>query len=254
MTGWDDDGMHEATFHFHDVLNDLLLAAQRNSDIHYTFAGHPAIKDAIEAIGVPHTEVAVIEVNGKVVDFAYGLQAGDVVHVYPHVTHPDVPAEYVQPFLPGGEPRFVLDVHLGKLARFMRTAGFDTLYSAVDVGDAALAQIASDENRIVLSRDTGLLKRNMIRYGYWLRQTQSRAQFREVVTHYGLKNWFKPFIRCPRCNGMVAPVNKADIIDYLPGSVATDTSLQGFVQCPDCKQVYWEGSHYTRMQHFFASL
>lgn len=246
--------MAEAQFTFHDVLNHFLVSDQRDGGIDYEFEGHPAIKDAIEALGIPHTEVAAIMVDNNPVDFAHGLNDSDAVHVYPHRDFPSVVAKWQLPFMPNEVPTFILDVHLGKLARFMRTAGFDTLYSVVDMGDAAIAGIAAEQNRIVLSRDTGLLKRSAIRYGYWPRQTESREQFREVVGHYNLKPLFKAFSRCPHCNGEVINVVKEDIIDQLPGTVAIDDSIENFVQCHVCRQVYWQGSHYTHMQHFFDSI
>ncbi|WP_126454043.1 Mut7-C RNAse domain-containing protein [Sulfuriflexus mobilis] len=246
--------MKHAIFHFHANLNDFLSAEQVDKAIPYQFSGRPAIKDAIEAIGVPHTEVAVILVNGDAVNFSYGLYDGDDVHVYPHAEHPEVARQYLHALLPTGQPAFVLDVHLGKLARYLRTAGFDTLYSSDDMGDASIADIAEGQGRIVVSRDIGLLKRSRIRYGYWPRQTEARAQFRELVSHYKLKPLFRPFSRCPQCNGEVGAVDKARVSDSLPGKVASDPLLEDFVQCHDCGQVYWRGSHYTHMQHFFDSV
>jgi len=250
----DDTGMANACFHFHSVLNDFLPAEQVGILVPYVFAGRPAIKDAIEASGIPHTEVAVITVNGSAVGFDYGLQDLDNVDIYPHVSHPDVDAALLQSFLPDGKPAFVLDVHLGKLARFMRTAGFDTVYTTTDPGDALIAEIADTQNRIVLTRDTGLLKRSRIRYGYWLRETQSRAQFREVVGHYRLKKYFIPFSRCSHCNGQVNIVEKEQVSTQLPVGVADDPLLTQFVQCEDCGHVYWQGSHYTHMQRLFDSV
>jgi uncharacterized protein with PIN domain len=246
--------MEYATFHFHDVLNDFLPAESADRASSYRFDGRPAIKDAIEAIGVPHTEVAVMLVNGCGVNFSYGLCDGDEVHVYPHAAHPEVVMQYRQDFLPAGRPAFVLDVHLGRLARYLRTAGFDTIYTTIDMGDAQIASIAERDERIVVTRDVGLLKRSRIRYGYWLRETQSRAQFRELISHYRLKPLFMPFSRCPHCNGEVSVVDKETVSNSLPDKVASDPALENFVQCNDCGQVYWQGSHYTHMQHFFDSV
>ena len=246
--------MATANFRIHGVLNDFLSVGQVGIVIPYCFEGRPAIKDAIEAIGIPHTEVAVVFVNGVPVEFGYGLRDRDDVEVYPHVSHPDVDAVWLQPFLPTGTAAFVLDVHLGKLARFMRTAGFDTVYSPVDPGDAEIAEIADSQNRIVLTRDTGLLKRSRVQYGYWLRATESRAQFREVVGHYGLKQFFQPFSRCSHCNGLVKQVEKDQVREQLPVGVEEDPLLTRFVECEECGHVYWQGSHYTRMQRFFDSV
>lgn len=246
--------MEHAAFHFHGVLNDFLSAEFVGRASHYQFSGQPSIKDAIEAQGVPHTEVAVILVNGIAVNFSYGLSHEDDVHVYPHAAHPEVAAQYLQAFLPAGQPAFILDVHLGKLARYLRTAGFDTLYEKNDMGDAVIASIAERDTRIVLTRDVGLLKRSRIQYGYWLRQTESRAQFRELVSHYALKPLFKPFSRCSHCNGEVSAVDKGMVSNQLPPRVLNDSLLENFVQCSACGHIYWQGSHYTHMQQFFDSL
>lgn len=246
--------MGSASFRFHAELNDFLSSKQAGQAITYRFERRPAIKDSIEAIGVPHTEVSVIMVNDRAVDFSYGLQDTDRVAVYPHTLRPAVARRYIQPFLPAGCPAFILDVHLGRLARYLRTAGFDTLYTTIDMGDERIAELADIENRVVLSRDSGLLKRSRVRYGYWLRNTQSRAQFRELVGHYHLRPWFNLFSRCPHCNDLLKPVDKQAVTSLLPGDVATDPTLVSFVQCPGCGQVYWQGSHYTHMQHFFDSV
>jgi len=246
--------MLQASFRFNDELNDFLTAKQGAEPFLYSFEGRPAVKDAIEAIGIPHTEVAVITVNSQAVDFMHGLEDGDDLTVYPHSAYPLVDERFIQPFLPKGNPRFVLDVHLGKLAGFMRTAGFDTLHSSEDLGDERLAEIADTQGRVLLTRDVGLLKRSRIRFGYWLRQTQSREQFREVIRHYHLACKMRPFSRCTHCNGVVESVDKAAVVEQLPKGIADDPTLVKFVKCTDCGHVYWQGSHYTRMQQFFTSV
>jgi len=246
--------MQQASFRFYGELNDFLAAEQRDMPLVYRFDGCPAVTDAIEAIGVPHPEVAVIRINDHAVGFFHGLNNGEAVVVYGHAAYPDVEETFIQPFLPAGVPRFVLDVHLGKLAGFMRTAGFDSWHSTTDPGDERLAEIADIQNRVLLTRDVGLLKRSRVRFGYWLRAIQSREQFVEVVRHYQLARDFVPFSRCSHCNGMVKPVDKRDIIKQLPGGIARDPEQLKFVQCTECGHVYWQGSHYTRMQQFFTSV
>src|SRR5690606_40452700 len=153
------------------------------------FRFRQTIKDAFEAIGVPHPEVGLMVVNDQWVDFSHQLAPGDEVRIYPHHQIPDQYAGAARmPFLPEGKPAFVLDVHLGALVRYLRLAGFDCLYSATDPGDARIAELACEQRRVVLTRDVGLLKRTLVTWGYRPRNVQPKAQFREVVNYFQLKD------------------------------------------------------------------
>jgi len=170
---------------------------------------NPSVKDTIEALGVPHTEVDLILVNGESVDFAYLLQNGDKISVYPVFETIDIRPQ------PLREIRFVLDVHLGKLANHLRMFGFDTWYRN-DYEDAQLAEISCHEKRILLTRDMGLLKRSMVTHGYFLRETNPKRQLREVLRRFDLFKVIAPFERCISCNGLVHPVDKGEISEQVP--------------------------------------
>jgi uncharacterized protein with PIN domain len=204
-----------------------------------------SVKDMIESLGVPHTEVDLILANGESVDFTYLVQEGDRISVYPVFESLDItPVLRVRP-QPLRDPRFVLDTHLGRLAVYLRLLGFDSLYRN-DFTDDELARICSEEHRILLTRDRGLLKRSQVTHGYCVRTTEPRQQLAEVVQRFDLSDAIAPFQRCLRCNGLLRPVPKEAILDRLPPLTAQ--YYDDFSQCEACGQVYWPGPHYRRMQ------
>ncbi|MFD2999545.1 Mut7-C RNAse domain-containing protein [Pontibacter toksunensis] len=236
-----------ATIEFFGSLNDFPALSGRDNKLLYRFSGTPAVKDAIEAIGVPHPEVDVILINNQPVDFSHPLHADDKVAVYPADADKDWPVGYSLQAKHPAPNRFVLDVHLGKLARAVRMLGFDTCYEN-DYSDKAIAQIAEAEERIVLTRDVGLLKHKNIRWGYWLRSQYLEEQLSEVVNFFKLREKFKPFTRCLACNGRIYEVPKEIVLEQLPAQ--TRQYFNQFYQCDSCKRIYWKGSHYERMQQF----
>ncbi len=232
---------YKAAFYFHDNLRDFLKRSYKNSWIEYPFNGNPAVKDAIESIGIPHPEVASVIVNNLVVDFSYSLNHDDRVDVYPFN------AESLSSISNYYHNKFVLDVHLGRLAKASRMLGFDTSYEN-DYTNKALVDIASRDKRIVLTRDVGLLKHKLIEVGYWLRSQQPEEQLREVIHRFFLHNSLQPFTRCIQCNGIIEGVPKDEIVEKLPPK--TILYFSQFYQCSSCRKVYWKGSHYERMMEF----
>lgn len=243
--------MSTAFFRFYAELNDFLPRRCRQREFAVPLDGSPAVKHVIEALGAPHPEVDLILVNGKAVDFAYHLQDGDRVSVYPVFETFDItPLNRLRPH-PLRQPRFVLDGHLGRLAAYLRMLGFDTLYTP-DAEDEHLARLASDEKRILLTRDRGLLKRRLVARGYCVRQDDPHAQIMEIVERFDLRSASAPFTRCLRCNGLLEAVNKTDVIQQLQPD--TLQFYNEFHRCTACGQVYWKGSHYQRMQRLLLEL
>jgi len=240
---------YTAEIRFYEELNDFLPPKQRKRTISYRFSGHPGIKDPIEAFGVPHTEVDLIIVNGLSVGFDYQLQAGDRVAVYPVFESLDISPSLKLREKPLRNPRFIMDVNLGKLAKYMRLLGFDSLYRN-DYRDAEVVNIAVNEQRIVLTRDRRLLYIKHITHGYWVRAVDVEFQVDEVLRRFDLFGSIHPFIRCLVCNGVLAPVAKADILDRLEPK--TRRYYEVFHQCADCRRIYWEGSHMEDMRQRFA--
>jgi len=237
--------MASAHFRFYEELNDFLPPERRKVGFEHAFAGRPAVKDVIEALGVPHTEVDLILMNGESVDFPSPLMDGAHVSVYPMFESLDItPLARVRP-RPLRTSRFVLDVHFGALARYLRLLGFDSWYRN-DSPDAELARICQAEKRILLTRDRELLKRSVVTHGYYVRKTHPRRQAREVVKRFDLGRAARPFTRCLDCNGGVKAVNKKAILDRLEPK--TRCHFDRFWQCEGCQRIYWQGSHYDRLQ------
>jgi hypothetical protein len=230
---------------FYGALNDFLPAEKRQRNYHYRLDRETSVKDLIESQGVPHTEIELILVNGAAVGFDHRVADAMRIAVYPVFESIDISPVLRLRESPLREARFVLDCHLGRLARYLRQFGFDTLYQN-NYDDAELANISAQQNRILLTRDRALLKRKIISHGYFVRSTRPLTQFHEAMRRFKLYDQIVPFGRCTRCNGNVVAVNKAEIIDQLePGTVR---HYEDFWRCSSCGQVYWEGSHYQRMQ------
>jgi uncharacterized protein with PIN domain len=239
--------MPVANFRFYAELNDFLLPERRFTEFAHGFLEVATVKDRIESFGVPHTEVDLILVNGLSVDFTYRVQDGDRISVYPVFEAFDIAGLTRLRPEPLRDPRFVLDVHLGRLAACLRMLGFDALYQN-RCSDECLAAVSRDEHRILLTRDVGLLKRSSVTHGYYLRATQPRRQITEVVRRFDLGRLAKPFSRCLRCNTLLEQAGKDQVRHQLPAQVAQ--LHDEFLRCPDCSRVYWEGGHFRRMRQW----
>lgn len=225
-------------------LNDFVPPELRGAVMRRPFRPHQTVKDVIEAAGVPHTEVDLVLVNGEPVDFARRPQTGDRIAVYPVFETLDIgEINRLRP-QPLRDVRFVVDVHLGRLARLLRLLGFDTRWSN-DLDDETLAASAESEHRVVLTRDRGLLKRRRVTHGLFVHAERPVEQAAEVVQRLDLAARLAPFTRCLRCGGELAPVGKADIIDDL--EPLTRRYFDEFQRCQGCGQIYWRGSHHARL-------
>lgn len=233
---------HAALFEFHHELKDFLPVSLKDAPVRYEFDGKPSIKDSIEVIGVPHTEVDLITVNGKSVGFGYHLKDGDEASVYPVSHSVDISPRVRLRDEP--VPVFVVDVNLGKLARLLRMAGFDAVFSN-SYNDHDVARVAHGENRIVLTRDRRLLRHGIVTHGYWVRASDPERQLVEVLDRFGLWSSLSPFNRCLDCNGVIAAVPKEDVLEQLEPK--TILYYDEFYKCSDCGKIYWKGSHYDHM-------
>jgi len=245
------DMSKSATFRFYEELNDFLPPERKKTPFTYSFEGRPSVKDAIEAIGVPHTEVDLILVNGEPVTFGRNLEDGDVVSVYPVFESLDISSVARLRGKPLREPRFILDVHLGKLAKYLRMLGFDTLYEN-DYDDPEIIERAKTDGRIILTRDLGILKNSAVTRGYWLRSKDSREQLKEVMARFNLRGAVSPFTRCMECNGTMEKVDKSSIEERLEPK--TKRYFDEFFRCSSCGKIYWKGSHFERMKKLVKEL
>jgi len=243
--------MKRAEVRFYSELNEFVVPWRRGRRNCYDFDVSGSVKDLIDALGVPHTEVDLVLANGESVDFSYRVKDGDRISVYPPFEAMDIsPLARLRP-QPLRNLRFVADAHLGRLAAYLRMAGFDTLYRR-DYQDEELASISANENRILLTRDRGLLKRTVVTRGYCVRATNSREQFAEVLQRFDLAGAVSPFQRCVHCNELLQPTRKELVSDRLQPE--TKQYFGEFSICPECRRIYWKGSHYRRMQRLIDSV
>jgi hypothetical protein len=238
-------------FRFYAELNDHLPPGQQFGLVEKQFFVPASVKDMIESIGVPHAEVDLILVNGESSDFTRLIRNGDRVAVYPVFESIDItPVLRLRP-QPLRETKFVLDVHLGRLAGYLRMLGFDTVYSN-RVSDLELVRISCDEKRILLTRDRGVLKHSAVTHGYWLRKTDSRRQVEEIVRRFDLARSLSPLTRCMVCNEPLKAASKAEVRGRVPPG--TLQWCDEFRECTGCRRVYWHGSHCRRMQRWIDQL
>jgi len=231
--------MNTAYFLFHGRLNDFLQRDQKGHPIAVDFRGRQSIKHLAESLGVPHPEIGQIEVNG--LSKAPGAITQDRDHIEIKPIENGCPCE----------PRFLLDCHLGRLSALLRMLGFDCLYQN-DYEDSKLAEIASQDERILLTRDRRLLMRKVIMHSYCLRSLDPFEQTEEVVQRFELKDKIQPFHRCLRCNHPLETVDKDIILERL--EPLTRKYFDEFHICPNCQQIYWKGSHYERMQKLIEQM
>jgi hypothetical protein len=223
---------------FFGALNDFLGLKQKGRWIERRLNGHPSIGDTVESLGVPHPEIAKVSVNGKPAPLSRQLRDQDRVCVRPVRKVKD------------GVPKFVLDVHLGKLAKYLRLLGFDTLYRN-DYSDRKIAQLSEQGGRTVLTRDIGLLKRKKILRGYWLREDKPLRQLEAVLDRFEPAGAVTPFSRCLCCNGRLRGVSKRSVEKEIPPK--TRKYYKEFYRCSKCAKIYWPGSHYRKMEAFIKN-
>jgi uncharacterized protein with PIN domain len=241
--------MAAVTVRFYAELGDLLPADCRGRAFGRELpVGGGSVKDLIEGSGVPHTEVDLVLVDGESVGFDHVLRGGERVAVYPVFEAFDISHTSRVRARPLRQVRFAADVHLGRLAAYLRLAGFDTTYKN-DWDDAALVAEALGEHRIVLTRDRGLLMRSAVTHGLLVRETSPRLQLWEVLDRFDLWDALTPFSRCTVCNGPVAAVPKSDVRDVLEAGTAR--TYDHFWRCRDCGRVYWRGAHCRSLTSLF---
>jgi uncharacterized protein len=225
-------------------LNDFLAPDSRGVTVRRPFRSHQTVKDVLEAMGIPHTEIDLILVNGDPEGFSHRPTTGDRIAAYPMFEAFDIGSTARLRPTPLRHPRFVIDVNLGRLARLLRVLGFDVWWSS-DADDQSLADVSLERQRILLTRDRGLLKRRAITRGLFVHSLEPEEQALEVIRRLDLRERLAPLTRCVRCNGMLAAASKDEVIDQL--EPLTRRYYDEFSRCADCGRIYWAGSHYARL-------
>jgi uncharacterized protein with PIN domain len=241
----------QVTLRFYEELNDFLPEERRKRDFTVQLESRTSVKDLIESLGVPHVEVDLILADGESVGFGHIVEQTQRIAVYPVFESLDIgEVQHLRP-RPLRVPRFVLDVHLGWLARRLRMLGFDCLYEN-DAGDDRLAQLSADEGRILLTRDRELLKRKVVTRGSWVRATDPAQQVTEILDRLDLRGAIRPFGRCPRCNGTLEEVDAAEVEDRVPAE--SFAAFDRFWRCAACGRPYWRGSHVETLEEWMRGL
>ena len=236
--------MHKCYFRFYEELNDFLPICKKKERFTHYYCDRASVKDMIESYGVPHSQIDMILVNSVSVNFNYIINDEDDVSIYPVFESFDISdVQHLRP-APLREPLFIIDVHLGKLANYMRMLGFDSLYKT-EITREELVTVSLNDKRTILTRDRNLLKLNDVTHGYWVRNNIPENQLYEVVKRFQLKNLIREFTRCILCNNLLAPIAKEKIIDRLPPKVAEHHDE--FFICNSCDKIYWKGSHLDDM-------
>ncbi len=241
----------KAYFRFYEELNDFLPEEKRKVRFDHQFIDRTSVKDMIESLGVPHSEIDMILVNGNSVDFSYLVQHNDEISVYPVFESLDISSVQHLRKIPLRDPKFIADVHLGSLAKYLRMLGFDVLYEN-EFSDAEIIETSLNEKRAILTKDRELLKNNRITHGYWIRSSSVEEQVKEVIERFDLKENINEFLRCLECNNILKPIEKNKIGDRLPPKVKEWQNE--FWYCAHCDKIYWKGTHYEKMLKFVRHL
>jgi uncharacterized protein with PIN domain/sulfur carrier protein ThiS len=241
----------KATFRFYEELNDFLPTDQRKRDLELEFEPPTPVRHLIETLGIPHTEVEVILLNGVSVDLEQRVEEGDRVSVYPMFESLDITPLLRLRERPLRDPRFIVDAHLGRLSHYLRMLGFDTLFQN-DFGDRELARLSAEQHRILLTGDRALLMHRTVTHGCYLRSHIPQQQVEYVVERLHLCSLIRPFSRCMECNGLLQKAAKEEVFEQLPENIRL--IQDDFRRCGECGKVYWKGSHYQRMAQVIERL
>ncbi len=234
-------------FRFYEELNNYLPEEKRRIWFEYDIPGTLSIQEVLQSLNIPVDEIDLILVNQQSQGLEYLLQDGDRVSVYPVFESFDL-SEFKQiRETPLRIPCFVCDVHLGRLCKYLRMLGWDTLYSNHYTPDEMIA-LSRQEKRILLSRSYQLARHKELTHTYWIRSANPHEQLKDVISRLDLSNLANPLTRCLNCNEMIVPVNKNEVLNRIQERTAW--YYNEFYRCPACKQVYWKGSHYENMIDF----
>lgn len=237
--------MPNGTFRFYEELNDFLPKHRRKTDFEATFKGKRSIKDMIEALGVPHTEIDLILVNGNSVDFNYIFQDEDRVSVYPVFESLNITNVTRLRKIPLRRNKFIADINLGDIVKYMRVLGLDLYYDPL-LSTREIIEISKRENRVILTKSRKLLKFKDVSHGIFIRPGTTTEQIRRIIDFLDIKDKIKPFSRCLRCNTLLNIVLKEKIIDRIPPK--TKEFCNEYVQCRSCNKIYWKGTHFIDME------
>ena len=237
---------------FYEELNNYLPVRRRKVWFEYRFSDKPTIKDIVELIGVPYSEIDLILVNGKSVNFSFKVKNNDKVSVYPVFEAFDISTVSRLRTKPLREPNFIVEANLGKLAKYLRLFGFDVYYQNTNGNNSSVDSLTKKNTPIVLTRGKNIFKKKLITHGYQVKSNDPKKQIEEVINKFDLFSRIKPLIFCLQCNEKIVPIEKNKIINKLPSKIPQ--YFNEFFICPTCKKIYWRGIHYQTMLAFVRQI
>ncbi|MBW2201021.1 MAG: Mut7-C ubiquitin/RNAse domain-containing protein [Deltaproteobacteria bacterium] len=237
--------MPKAIFRFYEELNDFLPEHRQKIDFKADFTDKRSIKDMIEALGVPHTEIDLILANGKSVDFTYILQDEDRVSVYPVFESLNIENVTRLRKIPLRRTKFIADINLGDIVKFMRVLGFDVYFDPT-VSIQKIIEISQKESRIILTKSKKLLKFKKVTHGIFIRPGTTEKQIKRILDYLDITDRIRPFSRCLLCNNLLESVPKEKIIDRIPPK--TRHFCDEYTHCKFCGKIFWKGAHFIRMK------
>ena len=146
------------------------------------------------------------------------------------------------------EIKFFADNNVGKLAKWLRMMGYDTrFFNGSD--DSHMIAIALAEGRVILTRDTQIMRRRVVTSGQLkailIQGDEPEQQMRQVISSLNLDCQFRPFTICLECNQPLVPRTREQVKDLVPPYVF-QTQVQ-YVECSTCHRIYWRGTHWQAM-------
>jgi len=140
---------------------------------------------------------------------------------------------------------------VGKLARYMRILGYDTVYSR-DIDDSHLIDIALLEERVILTRDTALINKTLVKKYLLIDSDNPADQLYQVIKHFDLHPGRSQFLSlCLECNCALVPIDKLEVKSQIWPYVYDNHD--SFKICRSCKRIFWQGDHVRAMQDRLAS-
>ncbi len=241
----------EVVFRCYAELNDFLSENQKYKPFIFSIKTPAVVSEAIVSIGIPLSEVDLILVNSSPVERFHKLTSGDYISVYPVFESFDISCLKNTQREPLRKTKFIADAHLGKLTKYLRMLGFDTLYRN-DFGDEEIINISLSDHRIILTRDKRLLNSRRVTHGYYIRAIDKHKQLTEVVDKFDLISQFKPFTRCMTCNSFLISKTPNQVSHLISKDILN--CFEEFYYCESCNKVFWKGSHFKRMESMILDI
>ena len=243
--------MPKAIFRFYEKLNDLLPKHRQKTDSEAKFKGKRSVKDMIEALGVPHTEVDLVLANSESVNFSYIIQDADRISVYPVFKSINIENLTRLRPLPLHKTRFVADINLGDIVKYMRALGLDVFFDP-SLSPLEIITISKNKNRIILTKSKNLLKYKEVSHGILIRPESTTKQIACIIESLDIKDRIKPFTRCLLCNSPLENISKKEIEDRIP--LRTKEFCDEYVYCRKCDKIYWKGTNYIKIKNMIHEI